>query len=547
MMRFPHSICGRLLATVLLLNALAIGTYTVYTYETRRIDIMRSLDEKLVSAASLAHEFAPPEVHDRAAAGELSQAAFEDYGKRLYRYAQASQIEFVYTLVASQEGYRFVLDAPEDEDINSGVFEKQALYLYEDPDAAIAKAFAEDGMQFAEYADQWGRHRSVFIGRTTPAGTRYVAGADLSLVGINAMLMRTLWISLLIGLLIFVFSGLISYCAIVRLLRPLGRAQALVRVIAQERNLTLRAESGDDEIGALILDFNTLLDEVQKLIASASDSAVTTASISAQLDIASKSISRAAQSNEQAITTVVAGSNEAKGLLGNMGNRLSSMVGGVDAATGELKQSRAQLVRVARSVENASAAQQALSAQLTQLSGEAVQIKEVLVVIGEIAEQTNLLALNSAIEAARAGEYGRGFAVVADEVRKLAERTKKNLAQTEGRIVAIVQSIRDVAAAANSSAGDFSVMLTEAGETERLIGASVSAMNEANAAVAAVLQDAQTALSRTQAVLGDMGHIGEQTEQTTRDIGEIVKISALLSDMSNALRDELARFVSRKA
>ncbi|MDR2365523.1 MAG: methyl-accepting chemotaxis protein [Zoogloeaceae bacterium] len=544
-MNFWHSIRGRLLVTVLLLNVFAVGTYTLYVYGARKNDIMRTLDAKLVSAASMAHELAPPEVHDRAAAGELSQEAFEDYGRRLHRYARASQIEFVYTLVASREGYRFVLDAPRDEEIAAGVFEERALYLYEDPDDALVAAFREDGMRFAEYEDGWGRHRSVFIPRVTPAGTRYVAGADLSLAEIDALLRRTLWTSLLIGFVIFVLSGLFSYCAVVRLLCPVGRARNLVRVITQERNLTLRAEPGDDEIGALLRDFNAMLDEVQKLVASASDSAVTTASVSAQLSTAGESISSAVKSNERSVNGVIADGNEAKGLLDGMGNRLSGMVGVVDTAAGGLEQSRAQLARVARSVKEATTAQQGLSAHLTQLSGEAGQIREVLVVIGEIAEQTNLLALNSAIEAARAGEYGRGFTVVADEVRKLAERTRKSLTQTESRIAAIMQSINHAADATSRGAEEFSTMLAETDEAERLIDASVGAMSEARISVFAILKDIQMALSRTHAVLNDVGHIGEQTEQTTRDIEEITRITALLNDMSNSLRDELARFVSR--
>jgi methyl-accepting chemotaxis protein len=546
-MHFWHSIRGRMLVTVLSLNALAIGAYTFYVYEVRKDDIMQALDAKLVSAASMAHVFAPPEVHDQAAAGEMSQEVFEAYGVRLYHYTREAGIEYVYTLVNSQEGYRFVLDSGEEEEIKTGVFEEQALYLYENPDEALTRAFAEDGMQFAEYADDWGQHRSVFIPRVTPAGTRYVAGADLSLSDIDAALWHTLWTSMLIGLTIFALSGAVSYYAVVRLLNPVGKAQTLVRGIARKRDLTLRAESGDDEIGELIGDFNALLDEVQKLIARASDNAVTTASVSAQLDVASKSIASAAQSNERVIREVVAGGNAAKGLLDNMDSQLSGAVGVVDTAAGGLERSRAQLARLTRSVKDTSAAQQALAAHLTQLSGEADQIKDVLTVIGEIADQTNLLALNSAIEAARAGEYGRGFAVVADEVRKLAEHTRKNLEQTRGRIAAIVQSINNAAATTHTSAEDFSTMLNEAGEAERLIDASVNAMNMAKDSASAVSQDARMALSRTQAVLDDVAHIGEQTEQSARDIEKIAEVSALLSGMANSLRDELARFISRKA
>jgi len=82
-----------------------------------------------------------------------------------------------------------------------------------------------------------------------------------------------------------------------------------------------------------------------------------------------------------------------------------------------------------------------LSEQFQSLADSMSGLRNVLRVIDSIAGQTNLLALNATIEAARAGEAGRGFSVVASEVKKLATDTKSTLAQTQGSIAGMEQSL----------------------------------------------------------------------------------------------------------
>jgi methyl-accepting chemotaxis protein len=540
----PVSIRGRLLMAVLFLNALAVGTYTFYAYATKKSDLMEMFDARLVSAAIAGIEFVDESVFEQAAKGEMAQADFEHALWRLYRYARASQIEYVYSLVESPQGYRFVLDTPDEKEYVTRQSEDKALYLYKNPPAEVRQSFADGKRRFAEYTDEFGAHRGVFLPMKTASGTPFLACADMAIGGIDKIMNRTLLLAILIGLGIFAVSGTVSYYIVVRLLRPIGKAQEVMRVIAERFDLTLRAASGKDEIGHMISDFNHLLDEVQRIIHQASESAMTTATVSAQVDASSKKMYEDARTNEQMIGAMVAEGGEARALLSNMEDALSAVVKDVGEAADGLALSRAQIKRLGEIMVSTEKTQRALSSRLARLSGDADRVKAVLSQISAIAEQTNLLALNSAIEAARAGEYGRGFAVVADEIRKLAERTQLSLSETNESIGAIVRSVNETSEAMETNASDFSSMLQSTHETEHTIDGTAGNMERARGSVVSAQKDARVALSKTQTVLGEVERIGERGTHTTRNIGEITDASSRLNQTANSLRDELSKFVS---
>lgn len=255
--------------------------------------------------------------------------------------------------------------------------------------------------------------------------------------------------------------GLTMYWLTRALVGPLARLEGVSRRLAEHGDLDPRgraAPARNDEIGALVDNFNAMLDMLAELVGAAQ--AVSKGDLSVELE-------RPGDLHD-AFRTMVAQLHEMVEQIRETAIEVTSATVEIHASTehqaklaerhaSELEGTNATiqaLAGAARSIDQLSAevrdhAQTNLEtidqmvARIDELGEEAAGIGGLLEQIAEVAARSDLLALNGSLEATRAGEAGRGFALVATEMRRLAERTSAVVADVHARMQGIERSRAD--------------------------------------------------------------------------------------------------------
>ena len=373
------------------------------------------------------------------------------------------------------------------------------------------------------------------------------------------------------GILIAIFTGRSITTPVVTMTKTLNDIG--------EGDLTRRVNiSSKDEIGDLARKFNSMIENIKKLVlmikresenlsgigATLTDSTNVTAAAVTEIGATIQAIKDRAINQSASVTEtntsmdqISANINKLNGYVEHQSDSVSQsssaveeMLANIQSVTQTLIRNSANVKELLDASEIGRTGLQEVSEDIQEIAHESEGLLEINSVMENISSQTNLLSMNAAIEAAHAGEAGKGFAVVADEIRKLAENSGEQSKTISMVLKKIKESIDKITSSTNNVMAKFEAIdsrvktvsdqeenirnaMEEQGAGSKQILEAISHLNE-------ITMQVKTG---TQEMLDGSSEIiteGRNLEQASREISGGVNEMAKGADRINTVVNEIS-------
>ncbi len=341
-----------------------------------------------------------------------------------------------------------------------------------------------------------------------------------------------------------IFAAGIIFLTRFIILKRVDHTVKMLRDIAEgEGDLTRRLDaSAEDELGELAKWFNTFVENIQHIIATAQQTVALVSSSSHELAATADELNSGSQDQAMQTEQVASAMAQMSQTIIEVAQNAGDAAGAAREASDTADKGRDVVDRAVQGMHRIADTVREASSTIETLGLSSSEIGNIIRVIDEIADQTNLLALNAAIEAARAGEHGRGFAVVADEVRKLAERTGRATKEIGGMIEKI-QSDTDLSVQSmETGRNEVQSGVDLAGQAKKSLDLIVSTSNKGENMVHRIAAASEEQSSAAEEVARNMDNILQISRRSASSTSQIKMTSEDLEKLSAELQKMIGLF-----
>ncbi len=323
--------------------------------------------------------------------------------------------------------------------------------------------------------------------------------------------------------------------------KPMSR---LSKEIKENKNdLTQRyLYDAQDELGVMVEAINSFSSKLNDAVSQSKNTSLENVNVATELSSTSQEIATSLVESANIVEETNNNASEMDETMDKSLKETSFALTEMTDASDTLTDVSNDFHKLIDSIRQSAEVESELAQKLSELSNDAEQVKDILIVISDIADQTNLLALNAAIEAARAGEHGRGFAVVADEVRKLAERTQKSLSEIQASVNVIVQNIVEASSQISDNSEQFDALVKSSSAVDDKVGLSTQKMSDALSRITLATEFTKVTGEGVYAMMEKIKQINDISTQNAQSVQEITTASQSLSGKTESLNHQLDFF-----
>jgi signal transduction histidine kinase len=244
-------------ALILLIYVAGVAAYSAYSYEQARQALLVSIDRELTTGAIAVAKIAGPKFHEGLHGPESrSEAELRALAADLTAYSRAANLIYIYSVI-QRSGKPFFAAASVgyDNEWNSDSW-NSFFRPYLEPPEELLQTLEDGQTRFAEYKDEYGTFRSIFMSWKTSDGEIWVTGADIKTDEIRQLLHRSIIHSfgLLLYFLLLAIPVALIYMRIIRKDRDLlektveQRTGELARVNQQLQAQAAELEGSNREL-----------------------------------------------------------------------------------------------------------------------------------------------------------------------------------------------------------------------------------------------------------------------------------------------------------
>lgn len=201
----------KIILALTLLNVVGTLIFAWSHYQTERANVIDGVQQRLATAARALPDMLPPGYLDRAVSADaVSEEEYRRVLEQLSAYCKDTGLIYLYSYALVDGQFHTTSSNGTADELKTGRFARY-WETYDEP--LLRKAWQENQPQFGETSedDVWGSVYFLFSPGVTPAGTRYIVGADVSISWLYARLRESLNRSILVGSISFVTVFLFSF------------------------------------------------------------------------------------------------------------------------------------------------------------------------------------------------------------------------------------------------------------------------------------------------------------------------------------------------